>query len=63
MFKRAVLGRMPRSRLAGIVALTALIPVGLVAPALASSVAAATVVVAVAGWETHAGRQLAASRP
>jgi low temperature requirement protein LtrA len=41
-----------------IAALAALVPVALVVPALVTSLAATLVVVAVAVWETRAGRSL-----
>jgi low temperature requirement protein LtrA len=51
-FKWAVFGLVSLPRVVAIVALTALIPVGFVVPALALSVAAALIVVGVAAWDT-----------
>jgi low temperature requirement protein LtrA len=59
LFKRAVSGRLLRSHLIGIGALAALVPLGLLGPVLATSVAATVVVVAVAAWDTRAYRRLA----
>jgi low temperature requirement protein LtrA len=56
LFKRALSGRLPRSHVVAVVALAALIPVGLIAPVLATGIAATAVVVAVAAWDTRAVR-------
>jgi hypothetical protein len=48
------------SHVAGLVALAVLVPVGLVAPVLATSAAATAVVVGLAAWDTRAHRLLAA---
>jgi low temperature requirement protein LtrA len=58
LFKRAVFGRLSAPRLAGLVALAALIPFGAVASPLALAAAATLVVVAVAAWDTWATRGL-----
>ncbi|MGI8910189.1 MAG: low temperature requirement protein A [Rubrobacteraceae bacterium] len=52
LFKWAVFGLVSFSRIAAIVALAALIPVGFVIPALALSAAAALIVMCVAAWDT-----------
>ncbi len=61
LFKRAVFGQLSASRLVAILALTALIPVGLVGPPLVLATAAMLVVAAVAGWGTWTGRRAARS--
>jgi low temperature requirement protein LtrA len=58
LFKRALSGRLSRSHVVAVAALAALIPVGLLAPVLATGIAATAVVVAVAGWDTRAVRSL-----
>jgi low temperature requirement protein LtrA len=61
LFKHAVSGRLIPSHPVAIVALAALVPVGLAAPALVTAAAATLVVVAVAAWDTRANRRLARS--
>lgn len=61
LFKRAVSGRVLRSRAVAFAALAALIPLGLTASALATGAAATLIVVAVAAWDTRANRLLTAS--
>jgi len=58
LYKRVMSGRWLASRAVAIAALAALVPVALVVPALVTSLAATLVVVAVAVWETRAGRSL-----
>jgi low temperature requirement protein LtrA len=57
LFKWALWNDVPRSRLIAILALAALIPVALVSSTLGLLAAATAVVVAVAVWDTRAGRR------
>jgi low temperature requirement protein LtrA len=52
LFKWAVLGVLPWSRVVALAALIALVPVGFAMPALALSGAAGLIVVGLAVWET-----------
>ena len=52
LFKWAVLGVLPWSRVVALAALIALVPVGFAMPTLALSGAAGLIVVALAVWET-----------
>jgi low temperature requirement protein LtrA len=67
LFKRALSGRVPVSRLVGIAALAALIPVGMVTPPLALAALAMLVLVGVASYDTwvvwSAARSEQASEP
>jgi low temperature requirement protein LtrA len=58
LFKRAVFGVLPASRIVAIVVLLALIPVGLVLPNVVISGAATLVLWGVAGWEAWAYRSV-----
>ncbi|GII27735.1 membrane protein [Planotetraspora mira] len=61
LFKRVLWGRFPASHLAGLAALIALAPAGLVVPPLAVAAAAMAVVIAVALWDSVGRRR--AARP
>lgn len=59
LFVWSIFGRALRSRIVAFLALAALVPVGLTAPALALSVAATLVVVLLAAWDALVARRLA----
>ena len=61
-FVWAASGQVLRSRLIAVVALVALAPVGFTVPALALAVAAALIVVLLAGWDSVAYRRHVSSQ-